>query len=234
MMNEKNQNKTLTTTPRSGKHLPAAIIFDMDGTLVATTEADFLAWQKVFSDAGRQLSFEDYFPLLGKKSQDVVYHELKLRGQDAENALHSKMKYFEEIVEQKGIAMMPHAEALLKELKALQIPLALATSSRKLKMELVLEEVGILEYFTVLVSGEDVINGKPKPDIFLLAASKLQVAPEHCVVLEDAITGVTAAKAAGMKCIAITNTHDADDLGIADMVIRDFSELSLPVISALF
>jgi beta-phosphoglucomutase len=234
MMNENNQNNTLTTTPGNGRHLPAAIIFDMDGTLVATTEADFLAWQRVFSDAGKQLSFEDYFPLLGKKSQDVVHHELKLQGMEAENALHSKMKYFEEIVEQKGIAMMPHAEALLKELKALQIPLALATSSRKLKMELVLEEVGILEYFTVLVSGEDVINGKPKPDIFLLAASKLQVSPEHCVVLEDAITGVTAAKAAGMKCIAITNTHDADDLAIADMVIRDFSELSLPVISALF
>jgi beta-phosphoglucomutase family hydrolase len=234
MMNENNQNKTLTTTPDSGKILPAAIIFDMDGTLVATTEADFLAWQRVFSDAGKKLSFEDYFPLLGKKSQDVVHHELKLQGKEAEHALHSKMKYFEEIVGQKGIAMMPHAESLLKELKALKIPLALATSSRKLKMELVLEEVGILEYFTVLVSGEDVINGKPKPDIFLLAASKLQVPPEHCVVLEDAVTGVTAAKAAGMKCIAITNTHEADDLTIADMVIRDFSELSLPVISALF
>ena len=234
MMNEKNQDKTLTASLPKGSKIPAAIIFDMDGTLVATTEADFLAWQRVFADAGRKLSYEDYFPLLGKKSHDVVYHELKLLGEEAENALHSKMKYFEEIVEQKGIAMMPHAEALLKELKALQVPLALATSSRKLKMELVLEEVGILEYFNVLVSGEDVINGKPNPDIFLLAASKLQVRPEHCVVLEDAITGVTAAKAAGMKCIAITNTHQAEDLSIADMVIRDFSELSLPVISALF
>lgn len=206
----------------------------MDGTLVATTEADFLAWQRIFMDHGKMLAFDHYFPLLGKKSHDVVYHVLKLEGQEAENALHNKMRYFEEIVAQKGIAMMPNAEALLKELKSLGIPLALATSSRKLKMELVLEEVGLLEYFTVLVSGEDVVRGKPNPDIFLLAASKLNADPRHCVVLEDAVSGVKAAKSAGMKCIAVTNTHEAEDLNIADLVISDFSELSLPVISALF
>jgi len=234
MMNEKNNDRSLNPFPLTGRHFPAAIIFDMDGTLVATTEADFLAWQRIFKDHGKMLSFDNYFPLLGKKSHDVVYHVLKLEGKEAENALQNKMRYFEEIVAQKGIAMMPNAEALLKELKSLGIPLALATSSRKLKMELVLEEVGLLEYFTVLVSGEDVVRGKPNPDIFLLAASKLNVDPRHCVVLEDAVSGVKAAKAAGMKCIAVTNTHEAEDLSIADLVISDFSELSLPVISALF
>ncbi len=219
---------------KAGDFLPAAIIFDMDGTLVATTEADFMAWQRIFSEAGRTLSFDDYFPLLGKKSHDVVYHELRLTGDQAENALTRKMKYFEEIVADKGIAMMPHAEALLRELRSLGIPLALATSSRKLKMELVLEEVGLLDYFNVLVSGEDVSNGKPAPDIFLLTAKKLGVDPHHCVVFEDAVSGVMAAKAAGMKCIAVTNTHQAEDLTIADMVISDFSALSLPLISSMF
>jgi beta-phosphoglucomutase-like phosphatase (HAD superfamily) len=83
------------------KILPAAVIFDMDGTLVATTEADFLAWQRIFIESGQQLSFEDYFPLLGKKSHDVVYQELKLSGIDAEAALQRKMKYFAEIVDEK-------------------------------------------------------------------------------------------------------------------------------------
>ena len=234
MMNDKNQRDFVNDFSKAGIHLPAAIIFDMDGTLVATTEADFLAWQRIFADAGRQLSFEDYFPLLGKKSHDVVYHVLHLEGESAENALNAKMRYFEEIVSEKGISLMPNAEILLKKLKSLGIPLALATSSRKLKMELVLEEVGLLEYFDVLVSGEDVKKGKPSPDIFLLAAEKLNVEPGHCIVVEDAVSGVKAAKDAGMKCIAVTNTHNAEDLTIADMVISDFSELSLPVISSLF
>jgi beta-phosphoglucomutase family hydrolase len=233
-MNDKNQHDLKSVFHLTGNHFPAAIIFDMDGTLVATTEADFLAWQRIFKDAGRSLSFEDYFPLLGKKSHDVVYHVLKLDGEAAENALHAKMKYFEEIVAEKGISLMPNVVVLLRELKSLGIPLALATSSRKLKMELVLDEVDLLEYFDVLVSGEDVTKGKPSPDIFLLTAEKLLVDPAHCVVLEDAVSGVKAAKAAGMKCIAVTNTHDAEDLAIADLVISDFSELSLPVISSLF
>ena len=216
------------------KLLPAAVIFDMDGTLVATTEADFLAWQRIFIESGHQLSFEDYFPLLGKKSHDVVYQELKLTGANAEDALQRKMKYFAEIVEEKGIALMPNAEIFLQELKSLNIPLALATSSRKTKMEMVLEEVGLLSYFDVLVSGEAVEHGKPKPDIFFLTATKLGIDPKHCLVLEDAVNGVKAAKSAGMKCIAVTHTHPAGDLGMADMIVHDFSELSFPVISSLF
>lgn len=231
-MNE--NNSPVNNLSQAGNHLPSAIIFDMDGTLVATTEADFLAWQRIFSDNGRQLSFDSYFPLLGRKSHDVVYQELQLNGDEAEKALHNKMRYFEEIVAEKGITMMPHAETLLKELKALKIPLALATSSRKLKMELVLEEVGLLEYFDVLVSGEEVIKGKPDPAIFILTAKRLNVDPDRCLVFEDAVSGVIAAKAAGMKCIAVTNTHEAVDLYTADLVISDFSALSLPVISSLF
>ncbi len=223
----------MTTDPH-GRPFPAAVIFDMDGTLVATTEADFLAWQRIFKDAGKPLSFDDYFPLLGKKSQDVVYKVLKLEEDDAEHALLQKMKYFEEIVAEKGIDLMPNAEVFLQDLKSLGIPLALATSSRKLKMELVLAEVGLLKYFDVLVSGEDVEHGKPSPDIFLLTADKLGIRPGQCLVFEDAVNGVKSAKAAGMKCIAITHTHDAEDLDLADLVVSDFSELSVPLISSLF
>lgn len=144
------------------------------------------------------------------------------------------MKYFEEIVAETGIDLMPNAEVFLQDLVALGVPLALATSSRKMKMELVLEEVGLLKYFNVLVSGEDVDKGKPSPDIFLLTAQRLGVPPSQCLVLEDAVNGVKSAKAAGMKCIAITHTHHADDLQLADLVVADFSELSVPVISSLF
>ncbi len=214
--------------------LPAAVIFDMDGTLVATTEADFLAWQKLFLHYGKQLNWAEYFPLLGKKSYDVVREGLRLDGEEAQVAMHKKMEYFEEIVQEKGILTMPFAEKFLQELKSNHIPIGLATSSRKMKMKLVMKESGLAKYFSIFVTGEEVMNGKPEPDIFLLAADRLQVDPAHCIVLEDAVSGVSAAKAAGMKCIAIANTHPDIDLADADLVIHDFSELSFEVMLACF
>jgi beta-phosphoglucomutase family hydrolase len=214
--------------------MPAAVIFDMDGTLVATTEADFLAWQRLFSTYGRSLTFEEYFPLLGKKSSDVVHHVLGLHGHEATGAMHKKMMFFEEIVREKGIDMMPNAEQLLKALQAEHIPIALATSSRVMKMKLVMKTADLDKYFNAVVTGEEVTVGKPGPDIFLLAAKRLNVDPVQCVVIEDAASGVAAAKAAGMKCVAVTNTHHERDLHQADLVVDDLSELSLSRISGLF
>jgi beta-phosphoglucomutase family hydrolase len=213
---------------------PAAVIFDMDGTLVATTEADFLAWQRLFLEFNSHLDYTSYFPLLGKKSVDVVKEGLGLEGEEAQQAMHKKMAYFEEIVRERGISTMPDAEVFLQEIKDENIPLALATSSRKMKMELVMEESGLGKYFSVFVTGEEVMHGKPHPDIFLLAAKRLNVDPSQCLVLEDAVSGVAAAKAAGMKCIAITSTHDDAALAAADLVVNSFSELSMQSVNACF
>ncbi len=215
-------------------NLPAAVIFDMDGTLVETTEGDFLAWNKLFLEYGRDLTFADYFPLLGKKSLDVVLHVLGLEGEEAQVAMHRKMQYFEEIVRKNGIVTMPFVEAFLQEIQGLRIPIALATSSRTMKMKLVMKESGLAKYFSVFVTGEEVERGKPNPDIFLLAAERLNVPPDHCLVLEDAVNGVAAAKAAGMKCVAITSTHQNADLVNADLVINDFSALNYEVIANCF
>ena len=213
------------------KGYPAAVIFDMDGTLVATTDADFMAWQKLFREHGRDLSFKDYFPLLGRKSQDVVSDVLELEGEKASMAMARKMELFEEIVSIHGIHIMPNVEAFLKSIADAGIPMALATSSRKLKMQLVMEGSGLDKYFSVFVTGEEVNLGKPNPHIFLLAAEKLGVDPKGCIVLEDAFSGVAAAKAAGMKCIAIISTHEEKDLYEADLIIENFSELSLGVLN---
>jgi beta-phosphoglucomutase family hydrolase len=214
--------------------LPAAVIFDMDGTLVATTEADFLAWQRLFHELGHELTYAKYFPLLGRKSQDVVHDVLKLKGNEADKAMQRKMDHFEQIVSEKGIEVLPHAEAFLSELSRLKIPIALATSSRKMKMKLVMRESGLEKYFSSFVTGEEVKNGKPAPDIFLLAAKRLDVDPSRCLVLEDATNGVRAAKAAGMTCVAIASTHGESDLMEADLVIHAFSELSMDRIAVCF
>jgi beta-phosphoglucomutase-like phosphatase (HAD superfamily) len=136
--------------------LPEAVIFDMDGTLVATTEADFKAWQRLFLEYGRDLTFPDYFPLLGRKSQDVVEQILGLQGQVAQHAMARKMELFEDIVNLNGIQTLPNVESFLSSLNQAGIPLALATSSRKMKMQLVMEESGLARYFTAFVTGEEV------------------------------------------------------------------------------
>lgn len=213
---------------------PQAVIFDMDGTLVATTEADFLAWQRIFQDQGVHLSFEDYFPLLGKKSHDVVYDVLQIRGERTQEVMHQKMRYFEEIVDKQGIDILPHAGQLLDVLNQAKLRLGLATSSRQMKMHLVMERSGLGRHFDVFVTGEMVVRGKPEPDIFLLTAEKLGVDPACCVVVEDAVHGITAARAAGMKCVAIVSTHKKEELQDADLVINSFAELDLNVLSGLF
>jgi beta-phosphoglucomutase family hydrolase len=214
--------------------MPCAIIFDMDGTLVETTEADFKAWQRVFRDHGRELSFEDYFPLLGRKSQDVVQHVLNLKGEEAQENMRRKMYYFEEFVEDNSLAILPGAGQFLGELKAAGIPMGLATSSRQPKMRLVLEKTGLFPFFNTIVTGEMVEKGKPSPDIFLLTAQRMGIQPSDCVVLEDAVHGITAARTAGMKSVAIVSTHEASQLNEAHLVINSYSELSLEILKGLF
>jgi beta-phosphoglucomutase family hydrolase len=208
-----------------------AVIFDMDGTLIESTNADFLAWQKVFLDYGRNLTFNDYSPLLGKRSVAVVKDLLKITTEEEQaNALSNKSKYFFEIIAEQGLKTVPFATEFLKHLKTLNIPVALATSSRREKTKGVLQKVGMLSYFDVLVTAEDVINGKPFPDVFLKAASLLKIPVEHCLVFEDAASGITAAKGAGMKCVAISSNGDSQLLEKADMVIENFGNLNFEVL----
>jgi len=202
------------------------VIFDMDGTLIESTEADYLAWKQLFADYQKPLSYEDYFPLLGAKSAVVVQSRLLLDEEQTKVALEKKMKYFTEIVSQNGIQPVPFAIKLLEQLQQYNLKIALATSSRRKKMTMVLKLTGLLPYFKVIVTGEEISRSKPAPDIFLLAAKKLELPPDQCLVIEDAVNGIKAAKNAGMKCIAITTTHSAEMLQEADLIIDTYEALN--------
>lgn len=207
---------------------PRALIFDMDGTLIASTHADYTAWKRLFEDYGKQFSYEEYIPAIGIKSNDLAKRILNIEGEALKMALQKKLLYFDEVVAKDGLHAIPFAVELLSHLKQQNLKLALATSSRRVKMEKVMQQLGLLHFFEVIVTGEEVVHGKPAPDIFLLAAKKLDVDPADCIVFEDAVRGVEAAKNAGMYCIAITNTHVADKLTGADLIIDSFEELLEP------
>jgi beta-phosphoglucomutase family hydrolase len=203
------------------------VIFDMDGTLLQTTEADYQAWKLVFEDEGRTLTHQDYFPLLGIRSNEVIKNQLGMEGDAITQTLQKKMRYFEDYIAINPIEPLPFAEAFLQQLQKYPLKMALATSSRKAKMELVMTQVDFLQYFDELVTGEEVDNGKPAPDIFIKAAKKLGLQPEECFVVEDAFNGVKSAKAANMKCVAITGTHEASSLTHADKVINTYENLDV-------
>lgn len=212
-----NSNGTIETLPFKG------VIFDMDGTLIESTKADYLAWKRVFNDMGRELTYEDYQPLLGIRSAEVIKKILGvIDDQEIKKLLAEKLEYFREIAERDGIKPVEGAEEFIKSFKNLPVKLALATSSRQAKMKMVMTKLGFINYFDVIVTGEEVTNSKPAPDIFLDTAKRLSLAPEDCIVFEDAVNGVKAAKAAGMKCVAITTTHAAEDLKDADLIIDRF------------
>jgi beta-phosphoglucomutase family hydrolase len=230
-----NKNEPIKETQDVEVKFPfKGVICDMDGTLIETTGADYSAWKRLFAEHGKELSFEDYFPLIGMKSEVVAKSRLHLTDEEAvREALAKKMKYFTEIVSAHGIKIVPYASKLLQQLKDHDIRIALATSSRKKKMKLVLELTGLLPYFEEIVTGDEVGKSKPAPDIFLRAAEKLKLSPNECLVLEDASNGVKAAKNAKMKCVAITTTHTAEQLSEADLVIDSFEQLDFKKLSGV-
>jgi beta-phosphoglucomutase len=215
------------TDPDEKMFLCKAVIFDMDGTLIDSTKADFLAWQKLFSFYGKSLTYKEYVPLLGIKSAQVVKEFLPLKNdEEIQMALTRKLVFFHEYIAENGIYPVPYADVFLKQIKQLDIPVALATSSRKAKMEMVMTKVGLVTLFDAIVTGGDVKNGKPAPDIFIKAAEKLGVRPQDCIVFEDASNGVKAAKNAFMKCVALSSTQPPEALQEADLIIDTFKDLS--------
>lgn len=229
----------LAYTTNIADELPfKGVIFDMDGTLIVSTEADYLAWEKVFNDYGKKLSFQEYQPLLGIRSANVIKEHLGVTGEeDVKRILKEKFDYFVDIITANPIKPVLAAEAFLISMANYPVKVALATSSRKEKMELVLKQLNFLQYFHAIVTGDEVENSKPAPDIFLKAAERLGLPARECMVVEDGPIGVAAAKNAKMKCVAITATHTADKLYQADIVIEsyenaDFIEISKRLASA--
>jgi beta-phosphoglucomutase-like phosphatase (HAD superfamily) len=111
--------------------------------------------------------------------------------------------------------------------------MAIASSAPRENIELIMDTLDIARYFLVIISEKDVTRGKPEPDGYLLAAKRLGVKPENCLVIEDAIVGVTAARRAGMHCLAVTNSHPRDSLNDADLVVDSLEEISAGDIAKL-
>jgi len=212
-----------------------AVIFDMDGLLADTEWPDFLAWQELFREHGGDLTLEEWLGEVGVWGATTIKSRFAaLRGsrEGMDAALARRRSRHRELVG--GIAPLPGVEALLAALAGRGIPCGVASSSDRDWVGFVLGTLGLRERLPVVVTGDDVATRKPAPDVYLEAAARLDVRPEGCVALEDSAVGVTAAIAAGMRCVAVPNRLTRfHDLSHAHAHVESIAELDVARLAAL-
>jgi HAD superfamily hydrolase (TIGR01509 family) len=182
-----------------------AVILDMDGLMLDTEPIARFAWQEAASRLGYNLSDEFYLTLIGRTDSECENELLEKFGPDfpLDNFRRLKNVQWDKKVESSGIEKKTGLDEFLRYLEANAIPFAIATSSDASKVEKTLRVTGLHGRFNTIVTGDDVHNSKPAPDIFIKAAHLLNTTPHHCIALEDSSLGVRAACAAGMTTIMI-------------------------------
>lgn len=200
----------------------------MDGLLVDTETCDYEAWKELHEAHGVELTLADYCNNAGLYGTwETMYEALaRVCGQTAE-ALHARREpRFRELVHA-CLHPAPELVALLEQLRSHGVKRGIASSSDSDWVAYLLDGLGLGAEFQAIATGHDVERRKPAPDVYLLAAARLGVDPRRCVALEDSAHGIQAAKAAGMRVIAIPNsvsTHQ--DLSQADARVRHFGDVT--------
>lgn len=204
-----------------------AFIFDLDGVIVDTAKYHYLAWRNLAKALGFDFTEEQNELLKGVsrvKSLEILLSigEVNLSEEKKQELLGQKNKeYLEYVNKMTSEEILPGVNDLLNFLEINEIKYALGSASKN--ASLILEKVGLLNRFTAIVDGNDVSKAKPDPEVFLIGAKKLNVNPENCVVVEDAIAGIQAANAAKMISIGIGN---ANVLYEADYVFSDLTAIT--------
>jgi len=196
------------------------VLFDMDGVLVDSEQFICKAAIMMFNELGVKVLPEDFHPFVGMGENRYLggvaeMHGLKV---DIEKVKARTYDIYETIVRGK-LSPLPGVHEFLKECRNKGLRLALATSADRVKMEVNIREIGLSgDIFNSIVTGLDVENKKPFPDIYIKAANGIGLEPENCLVIEDAVSGIKAGKAAGCKCLAITSSFEASSLHEADWI----------------
>jgi len=205
-----------------------AVIWDMDGVIADTAPYHLKAWQEVFSKRGVRFSEEDFRESFGLRNDTIIRNVLgEAVSQDEINAVASgKEENFRRRIS-KDLKPLPGVIKLVKSLTEGGFRMALASSAPVENIQLLTEGLGIDKFFQCIIAEKDVTEGKPSPQGFLLAAQKLGVNPRNCIVIEDAVAGVAAAKRAGMHCLAVTNTHPKASLTEADLIVDSLGAVTV-------
>lgn len=202
------------------------VIFDLDGVLVDSGWAHKQAWFDLAEREGLEMSDEFFYGTFGMQNAQIIPLLVgrDLSSDEFEELSDWKEQRYRDLISDK-LVLPPGAERLLIELKENGFLLAIGSSAPKANLDLILQRLKLNHYIGVCITKEDVTRGKPAPDTFLQAAQKLSLAPRYCIVVEDAVPGIEAGKAAGMSVVALTTTRDRADLLEADIIVNGLDEL---------
>ncbi|MGH7273612.1 MAG: HAD-IA family hydrolase [Nitrospiria bacterium] len=225
-----------------------ALIFDFNGVIANDEPLHLELFQKVLAEEGLSLSEQDYYGknYLGMDDRGCFTAVLEAHGRapmegDLQRLIDRKASYYQQSI-QNRLILFPGAVDSVK-LASAHYPLAIASGALRHEILMILEHAGIKQYFTAIVSAEDVREGKPSPDGFVEALKRLNnhpsraaqpILPGECLAIEDSPFGIAAARSAGMKCLAIANSYPAERLREAHLVIKSLKGLTLEVIEQLF
>lgn len=214
--------------------LGTAVIFDMDGVLADTYQSHFASWRRLYGELGIEYDEAGFAADFGRTSRDILRRTLgdDITDEQIREIDSRKEAYFRDIL-RNSRAAMDGAVELIDALVADHFLLAVGSSGPPENVALLLEKLGRADRFATVVTGADVTRGKPDPQVFQLAAARLEVPAASCVVVEDAVHGVEAARRAGMKSVALTGTTTADQLAGANVVVDSLRQITPQVLRVL-
>jgi HAD superfamily hydrolase (TIGR01509 family) len=208
-----------------------AVVFDMDGLLIDTEWPDYQSWREAFQECGGDLPLEDWIGHVGVWGMGQTLAErlagLQGAGWDLP-ALRARRRERYRCLVQEAMHPLPGARELIAALAAHDIRRAVASASDADWVAFILDGLELRASLDVIVTGEEVAARKPAPDVYRRAAERLRVLPEECVALEDSAVGVQAARAAGMRCVAVPNQlTQHHDLSLADARVDSLAAVTV-------
>lgn len=207
-------------------------IFDLDGVLVDTVPLHFEAWQRMFGHYGYAFDHRAYKEKVdGRKREDGARAVMTdASAETIAEAAVLKQTIYLDLIAKGRLTAFPSSIDLVRDLAARRIKVAVASSSRNVRV--ILEKVGLMDAVSAVVNGGDLTHGKPHPEIFLTAAEELGLGTEQCVVFEDAKAGIEAARAGGFFCVGIDRGEHPQDLAGADLVVKDLAEIDFAALNS--
>ncbi len=213
-----------------------AVIFDMDGLIVDSETPEYLAWKATYARYGLDFPLASWLQNVGRNDNpfDPLGPFRKKDSPASPEAVAALWREQYAVLERDFLRSLPGVRPLLAVLRRSGLRTAVASSSRIFRVRALLADLGLTHLFDAVAAGDEVSRAKPAPDVYLLAARRAAVPPDACVALEDSENGVRAAKAAGMRCIAVPSPLTRTlDFSAADLVVGSLAEITPEVIAAL-
>lgn len=215
---------------------PIGALFDWDGVVVDSSAQHERSWELLADENGKRLPPDHFLRGFGMKNQEIIRDFLAWCDDPREIETLSLRKevLYRKVVQKEGIMPIPGAVELLRLLNERGVACAVASSTHRENITNALKRMGISHLFATVVSAEDVTAGKPDPEVFVTSAKAIGCECHRCVVFEDAVVGIQAGQAAGMKVVAVATTNSLDKLQDANLAVETLEHIDWPTLELLF